>query len=114
MPTPNWFTARPIDICSLDGSVAITAINSIIFTEHLFQSYDGFIKDAHTKRINCVAFHLDHKNTADSSSKTVLKLLASCSEDLDIKVWNVETKSLAGQHKLHQVYILKATYLKYP
>ncbi len=99
MPTPNWFTSKPIDICQNDGSIAITAINSIIFTKNLFQKYDGFIKDAHTKRINCVAFHIPVQKEGTYS----IKLLASCSEDLDIKVWNVLTKTLVTQHKLHQV-----------
>ena len=97
MPTPNWFTSNPIAICETDNSIAITAINSILFTSNLFLNFDGYIKDAHTKRINCVSFHVI-KNENKTS-----KLLATCSEDFDIKVWNVESKSLYCQHKLHQV-----------
>jgi len=101
MPTPNWFTSKPIDVCETDNSIAITAINSILFTSNLFQTFDGYIKDAHTKRINCVSFH-----TLKQENKKDIKLLATSSEDFDIKVWNVETKSLHNQHKLHQVKLI--------
>ena len=96
MPTPNWFTSNPIDICESDNSIAVTAINSILFTSNLFLNFDGFIKDAHSKRINCISFH-QIKN-----ENKLIKLIATCSEDLDIKIWNVEKKSLYSQHKLHQ------------
>jgi WD40 repeat protein len=91
-PTPNWFTSRPVDICSTSGTVACSAICSIILTRDLFDKYVCTIKDAHTKRIVALAFHKKHSN-----------YLASCAEDLDIKVWNTLTNSLINQHSLHQV-----------
>lgn len=89
-PTPNWFISRSIDIDKLTGSVAITAINSIILTNNLFDEYNYTIKDAHSKRLHGVSF--GPKN-----------FLASCSEDFDVKIWNLETRLLFSQHKLHQV-----------
>lgn len=91
-PTPNWFISRPIDIKQSTGSLAITAINSIIVTNNLFDEFCFTIKEAHTKRLHAVAF-------AGPSSD----LLASCSEDFDVKVWNLSTRELHFQHKLHQV-----------
>lgn len=92
IPTPNWFISNSLDISAQDGSCALTAKNTIILTSDLVERYQLSIRDAHTKRLHCVRFH---------SSK---KLLASCSEDLDVKIWDCTNGSLAGQHKLHQVH----------
>ncbi len=94
LPTPNWFISSSMDVCGLDGTCATTAINTIILTNNLLEEYNFSIKDAHTKRLHGVSFH-HHKST---------KLLASCSEDFDIKVWNASNGSLVNQHKFHQVY----------
>ena len=63
LPTPNWFTARPIDILANstnnndnDGIVALSVINSIYLTDFTFKIYYGCIKEAHSKRISCLAF----------------------------------------------------------
>lgn len=94
-PTPNWFTSRPIDICQKDGMIASSAICSIILTDNLFEKYNSTIKDAHAKRIVALSFY--------NCSNTTFNLLASCSEDLEIKVWNANTNSLVNNHTLHQV-----------
>lgn len=93
MPTPNWFISRPIDINRLDGTTAVTAINSILITSDILNKYEYCLKDAHTKRLHSVCFYQNNSNN----------LLASCSEDLDVKVWNYKTRNLVGQHKHHQV-----------
>lgn len=90
-PTPNWFISRPIDIDPTSGSLAITAINSIILTNNLFDEYNFTISEAHSKRLHAVSF-------APFDS-----FLASCSEDLDVKIWNLRTRTLHYHHKLHQV-----------
>lgn len=96
IPTPNWFISRPIEVCGPESSTLATcAINSILITNNLFDNHSSCIKDAHTKRLHGLAFYFYKiKN---------LNLLASCSEDLDIKVWDLKTKVLFSQHKLHQV-----------
>jgi WD40 repeat protein len=102
MPTPNWLVARPIDINKKDASIALSVIGTIYITENLFNSYKCCIKDAHGKRIQALAFH----NSADGEL-----LLASCAEDLEVKVWNVQattttataTASLLASHKHHLV-----------
>lgn len=91
-PTPNWFISRSIDVNKSNGSLAITAINSIILTSNLFDEYNYTIKEAHSKRLHAVAFGPESTN-----------LLASCSEDFDVKIWNLTTRALHLQHKLHQV-----------
>ena len=96
MPTSSWFTSRPIDICQTNGLVASSAINKVIVTANLFGTYLHTIKDAHTKRANALAFH------AGTLNGEKLSMLATCSEDLDIKVWNGHTGLLLAQHKLHQ------------
>ena len=100
MPTANWFTPRPIDISTLDGTIAFSAINSVLITNVSFDSYKYTIKDAHTKRIHSLSFYY----TIIENEKQ--KILATCSEDLEVKVWNINTKTLVNQHKLHQVIIL--------
>ena len=97
MPTPNWFTSRPIAICQETGTIAFSAICSILLTDNLLDTYNSTIREAHAKRILCLAFY---KGLPRSSDET---LLASCSEDLDVKIWNSKTKALINQHKLHQV-----------
>jgi hypothetical protein len=98
MPTPNWFTSRPIDICKHDGSMAFCTINSIILTKNLLNEYDSTIRDAHSKRLHAVAFHVTVLDAQE------VKLLASCSDDLDVKVWQLGCNNkLFNQHKLHQV-----------
>ena len=94
IPTPNWFISNSLDICPVDGSCATTAINTIILTNDLFARHQFSIKDAHTKRLHAVSFF----SQTDSDSK----LIASCSEDLDIKVWDARTGALINQHRLHQ------------
>ncbi len=93
-PTPNWFTSRPIDICQKTGTIASSAICSILLTDNLFEKYNSTIKDAHSKRIVALAFH--------SNNKATTNLLASCSEDLEIKVWNIQTGLVVNQHSFHQ------------
>lgn len=90
-PTPNWFTSRPVDINKRDGSMACSAICSIILSNELFDKYESTIKDAHSKRIVALVFH------------SQLNWLASCSEDLEIKVWNIESSLIVSQHLFHQV-----------
>jgi hypothetical protein len=107
MPTPNWFTSRPIDISTLDGTAAFSAINSVLITNVSFDNYKYTIREAHTKRIHSLSFYY----TVIENEKQ--KILATCSEDLDVKVWNVETKSLLNQHKFHQVVIIKKNRIKY-
>lgn len=98
-PTPNWFISRPIDVDPSNGSLAITAINSIILTNHLFDEFNFTITDAHTKRLHAVAFA-----PATSYSPTCADLLlASCSEDFEVKIWNLRSRTLHYHHKLHQV-----------
>ncbi len=99
-PTPNWFTSCPIDINKKDGSLACSAICSIILSNDLFEKYNSTIKDAHTKRIVALVFY----------RHTTLNWLASCSEDLEIKVWNTETNLIVNQHSFHQVLDLFITY----
>jgi hypothetical protein len=101
MPTPNWFTSRPIDICQRDGTVAFSAICSILLTNNITETYDSTIKEAHSKRIISLAFYGgDFKDGADSEPR----LLASCGEDMEVKIWNIKTGGLFNQHKLHQVF----------
>jgi hypothetical protein len=97
IPTPNWFTSKPIDIDQIDGTIAFSAICSIVLTNNLIESYNSTIREAHTKRILCLSF-LQSKESNDN-----IKLLASCAEDLEVKIWNIKTNSLVNQHKLHQV-----------
>ena len=98
LPTPNWFISRPIDVLERDHTVALSVINSIVVTtDQLFNKLAFSIKDAHCKRINAVAFH-----QGICSSLPEAKLLATCSEDLDVKVWNVSDRSVVATHKLHQ------------
>lgn len=97
IPTPNWFTSRPVDILPIDGTLAVSALSSILLTNNLLESYSGTIKDAHTKRILCLSFYKGAKNVDEPC------YLASCSEDLEVKVWNPKTNVLINQHKLHQV-----------
>lgn len=92
-PTPNWFISRPIDIDLTNGSLAITAFSSIIITNNLFSEFNFTLADAHTKRLHAVAF---------APPGTDL-LLASCSEDFDVKIWNLNSRTLHYHHKLHQV-----------
>ncbi|CAF1058444.1 unnamed protein product, partial [Brachionus calyciflorus] len=92
LPTPNWFISRPIDVNTNDSTLATCAINSIILTNNLLTTNQSTIKDAHTKRLHCVSFY----NIPN------FDYLASCSDDLDIKVWNYKTRVLINQHKLHQ------------
>lgn len=102
MPTPNWFTSKPIDICQRDGTIAFSAICSILLTNNLTETYNSTIKDAHAKRILGLSFY--HGNyTIDGDSA---RLLASCGEDMEVKVWNIKTGGLVNQHKLHQVNLL--------
>jgi WD40 repeat protein len=101
MPTSSWFTSRPIDICETNGLVASSAINSVIVSSGTFDKYLHTIKDAHTKRVNSLAFHVSKQSGDD------LTMLATSSEDLDIKVWNSQTGKLLAQHKLHQVCYYK-------
>ncbi len=96
MPTTNWLTSRPIDISH--GQIAFSALTSIILTDDRLASYNSTIKDAHAKRILAVAFYKgSNPNHNDHSA-----VLASCSEDMEVKVWNTATNSLLSQHKLHQ------------
>ena len=98
LPTPNWFISRPIDILERDLTVALSVINSVVVTADLFNSLAFSIKDAHSKRINGVAFYQGTCSTMPDA-----KLLATCSEDLDVKVWNVTSdRSVVASHKLHQ------------
>lgn len=104
LPTPNWFISRPIDVNGVNGSIAITAINTIIVTNRLFDEYNFSIKDAHTKRLQGVSF-----SQAKSSDAN---LLASCADDYEIRVWNLNARSentalLHNQHKFHQVRSIK-------
>jgi WD40 repeat protein len=96
MPTPNWFISKPLDI-SFDGTIAFSAINSVLITNVSFDKYKYTIKDAHSKRIHSLSFYY----TIIDNEKQ--KLLATCSEDLEVKVWNLETKCILNQHKFHQV-----------
>ena len=98
MPTPNWFTSKPIDICKKTGSIAFSAICSILITDNLNETYTQSLKDAHSKRILGLSFYNSPGPGLESAH-----LLASCSEDLDVKIWNIKTNSLVNQHKLHQV-----------
>ena len=99
MPTPNWFISRPVDVSKTDGTLAFSVMSSILFTDSAIESYRFTLKEAHSKRILGLSYYkgLDYVNYKD------FNLLASCSEDLEVKVWNTETKSLITQHKLHQV-----------
>lgn len=92
LPTPNWFISRPVDVNIHDSTIATCAISSILLTKSLFSSNQSTIKDAHVKRLHGVSFY----NLKD------FDYLASCSDDLEIKVWNYKTRSLVIQHKLHQ------------
>jgi len=95
MPTTNWLTCRSIDISYQNSEIAFSALTSIILTNKTLGSYKTTIKDAHSKRISAVAFY-NGITTEDYS------VLASCSEDMEVRVWNTKTHSLIAQHKLHQ------------
>jgi WD40 repeat protein len=99
LPTPNWFTSRPVDIDVNTGTVALSVMGSIYLTTNLFQKFHISLKDVHAKRINSVAFN---NKTNFNQQKTTY--LASCSEDLCIKVWNVDNEmSQSSQlNQLHQ------------
>ncbi len=97
MPTPNWLTSSPSDIYRFDGSIAFAAINSILLTNNLFESYNSTIKEAHCKRIIALKFSQSYQTSENP------RLLASCSEDLDVKIWNTNQNILINSHKLHQV-----------
>lgn len=92
VPTPNWFISQPIDLDSNETLLATCALNSIIFTNSDFETYIGTIKEAHSKRVHAVSFY--KINTFD--------FLASCSEDLEIKIWDYKKRTLVNSHKLHQ------------
>jgi hypothetical protein len=101
VPTPNWFISKPLDIYLSDdvtnpnnGLVAFGVIGTIYFTDHKFEAFHGCIKDAHLKRLNSLAFNRQSNESC---------LLASCGEDLDLKIWNAQTKRLVASHQLHQV-----------
>jgi hypothetical protein len=99
IPTPNWFISNSIDINPVDGSCAITAINSVLFTRNLLNKFDFTIREAHTKRIQGVSFFRTR-----NSGKSTCNFVATCSEDFDIKVWDADNAGvLLDQHKLHQV-----------
>jgi hypothetical protein len=101
IPTPNWFTSRPIDICKLDGSLAFCTINSITLTKNLLNEYDSTIREAHSKRLHAIAFHVTRLDAKE------IKLLASCSEDFDVKVWQLGSNNkLFMQQKFHQVALI--------
>jgi hypothetical protein len=109
VPTPNWFVSKPLDVYFNDdltspnsGLVAFGVIGTIYFADHRFEKFHGSIKDAHLKRLNALAFN---KNSNESC------LLASCGEDLEVKIWNATTRTLVTSHQLHQV---KARKLKFP
>ena len=87
MPTPNWFIPRPTDVSQLNGLIAISAINSILIANEFFDGYNYAIKDAHSKRIHSLAFYRINLNNSPTD------LIASCSEDLDVKVWNIQCVS---------------------
>ena len=100
MPTPNWFISRPTDISQKNGTIAFSVICSILFTDSTVETHHASIKDAHSKRILGLAYHqgiMEHANFREET------LLASCGEDLEVKVWNTRTKTLIAQHKLHLV-----------
>lgn len=109
IPTPNWFTSKPIDICQTDGTIAFSAICSILLTKNLTETYNSTIKDAHAKRILSLSFYRGNY-IIDSESA---RLLASCGEDMEVKVWNIKTGGLVDQHKLHQVSSTTSQNLKY-
>lgn len=92
LPTPNWFISQAIDLNSQDSVLATCALNSIIFTNAEFESHIGTIKEAHSKRLHSVSFYKINK----------FDFLASCSEDLEIKIWDYKKRSLVNHHKLHQ------------
>lgn len=92
LPTPNWFVSQAIDLNDQDPILATCVLNSIILTDPLFESYIGTIKEAHTKRLHAVSFYKIKS----------FDYLASCSDDLEIKIWNYKTRCLFNHHKFHQ------------
>lgn len=89
-PTPNWFIAKSLDIHN--NYVALSVMGSIYFIDSSFKTYYGCIKNAHSKRINSLVF-----NRAKD-----LTILASCSEDNEVKIWNPLNLSLLTSHQCHQ------------
>lgn len=106
MPTPNWFTSRSLDVHHETGTIAMSFMNSILIMSDLFEKFNFTLKDSHSKRINCICFlNQNYLNESSSSSSTLF--LASCSEDLEVKVWNLIIGDnnkciLLASHKHHQ------------
>ncbi|RNA10723.1 gem-associated 5 [Brachionus plicatilis] len=92
LPTPNWFISQPADLNEQDSMLATCALNSIILTDTRFECHIGTIKDAHSKRLHAVSFY----------KIPTFDYLASCSEDLEIKIWNFKSRCLSTHHKFHQ------------
>jgi hypothetical protein len=124
LPTPNWFTSRPLDIYfnnnnnddKNNGVLALSVIGSIYLLDYKFKKYYNCIKSAHVKRINSLAFKNSKFESLLNFSDQILVsefknsifadnvcLLASCSDDLVVKVWDINTKTLLKEHQLHQV-----------
>lgn len=89
-PSPNWYLSN-IFTCSFNGIVAWGARNMIVIakiSENNKTLQYSIIKNAHKSKVTCLAFtpHFEEVNA---------NLIASTGDDNIIKIWNLETLSVA-------------------
>ncbi|XP_053999055.1 gem-associated protein 5 isoform X1 [Hylaeus anthracinus] len=94
-PSPNWYLSN-ILACSFNGTVAWGGRNAIIvakYNEGERTLQYSIIKHAHKDRVSYLAFTPPFEQVTDN-------LVASIGDDNTVKIWNVETLSMAFSHSL--------------
>lgn len=99
-PSPNWYLSN-IFTCSFNGTVAWGARNMIVIakiSENNKTLQYSIIKNAHKSKVTCLAFtpHFEEVNA---------NLIASTGDDNIIKIWNLETLSVAYLLDIVSFYI---------
>jgi len=90
LPSPNWYSSSVASF-NLNGYLAFGARNHVFIIKLRTQLTQASIK-AHNGRVNGVAFL-----SADSG------LVASCSADKSVAIWNYLTGSMLLRHNEHKV-----------
>lgn len=99
-PSPNWYLSNVL-VCSFNGTIAWGARNVIVAAkpqENEKSLQYSIIKNAHRDRVTCLAFTPPFEQVNSN-------LIASTGEDHTIKVWNLETLSVAYTHSLEHVSV---------
>ncbi|CAK9799473.1 Gem-associated protein 5 [Anthophora quadrimaculata] len=94
-PSPNWYLSN-ILACSFNNTVAWGARNMIIIAKSEGNGKPlqySIIKHAHKSKVTCVAFIPQFKEINTN-------LIVSIGDDNAIKIWNLETLSIAYTHLL--------------